>query len=224
VRKEITMKNYVSIFAMMLCVAFPAHAQTLYHVEIIAFARDSAEADNEENGNKSPRLRYPEKITALQPDGSGASQFQRLPAETLLLNNEAATLKNRRNMRVLAHIGWQQSMEDTAHATSVLVSGGKQVDNHHELEGSVTLSIEHFLRADINLWFNRFAANGTVDAVVLPNVPGMVAEGGNPAYVATQTVLLQEQRRLRSGELHYFDHPKFGLLMLVKPVNSAPAP
>jgi hypothetical protein len=58
----------------------------------------------------------------------------------------------------------------------------------------------------------------------LPNVPGTVADGGNPAYVATQTVLLQEQRRLRSGELHYFDHPKFGLLMLVKPVSSPPAP
>jgi hypothetical protein len=57
----------------------------------------------------------------------------------------------------------------------------------------------------------------------LPNPPGAVAPVAtdNTNYTATQTVVLQEQRRLRSGELHYFDHPRFGLIVLVTPVANS---
>jgi hypothetical protein len=30
---------------------------------------------------------------------------------------------------------------------------------------------------------------------------------------------LREQRRMRSGELHYLDHPKFGVLARVDPIQ-----
>ena len=30
---------------------------------------------------------------------------------------------------------------------------------------------------------------------------------------------LREQRRMRSGELHYLDHPKFGVLARVDPIH-----
>lgn len=36
-------------------------------------------------------------------------------------------------------------------------------------------------------------------------------------YVVTQIVTLQQQRRMRSGELHYIDHPKMGLIVKVTP-------
>jgi hypothetical protein len=39
--------------------------------------------------------------------------------------------------------------------------------------------------------------------------------------------VLREQRRMRSGELHYEDHPRLGVLVLVTPVAapaSAPEP
>jgi hypothetical protein len=31
---------------------------------------------------------------------------------------------------------------------------------------------------------------------------------------------LREQRRMRSGELHYLDHPKFGVLARIDPVQA----
>jgi hypothetical protein len=36
-------------------------------------------------------------------------------------------------------------------------------------------------------------------------------------YVVNQIVTLQQKRRLRSGELHYLDHPKLGILIRILP-------
>jgi hypothetical protein len=208
------MKIRFAIFALTLSFALPLQAQTLYHVEIIAFAREGAAADQEESWSKRPNLRYPERTTILQTNGSGSNTFQQLPAEMWMLNNEATTIKNRRGMRLLTHVAWLQPGE----AASVLIVGGKQFGNHYELEGSFTLGVENFLKVDVNMWFNRFLTNAAGDTVVLPNIPGTVIDPTSTASSAAQTVQLQEQRRMRNAELHYFDHPKFGLLVMVKPV------
>ena len=207
------MKICFAIFALTLSWAFPLQAQSLYQVEIIAFARETADADQEESWNKRPNLHYPERTTVLQTTGSGSNAFQQLPAEMWMLNNEAMTIKNRRSMRVLTHIAWLQPGE----AASVLIVGGKQFGNHYELEGSFTLGVENFLKADVNVWFNRFSTTTVGDTVALPNIPGTVIDSTSSTYSA-QTVQLQEQRRMRNAELHYFDHPKFGLLVMVKPI------
>ena len=39
-----------------------------------------------------------------------------------------------------------------------------------------------------------------------------------PAYVAEKTVVMQQKRRMRSGELHYIDHPLMGLLIRIDPL------
>lgn len=62
-----------------------------------------------------------------------------------------------------------------------------------------------------------------------PNSAGMVLknnfEGGSPfeqeaelkSYVITNISTLSQKRRMRSGELHYIDHPKLGILVKVVP-------
>ncbi len=220
------MKKIVGFLALSLLFSTSLRAETLYQVELIAFARNSAEAKNEENWERQYNLRYPERYVSLQAaDGSGAP-IQMLAADALQLNKETDAIAGHRNWRVLLHTAWRQTVDDPAHATAVIISGGKPFGMHRELEGTFTLSVEHFLRADVNLWLSRFSANAaTPAATTLPNPPGTIAPivGDNSQndaiqYVATQTVVLQEQRRLRSGELHYFDHPLFGLLVLVTPV------
>ena len=221
------MRKIVSRFFFTLCATALLHAnayaQTVYQVELIAFAR--SDADNEESWDRQYDLRYPELYVNLQTnDGSGAP-YQQLGADTMQLSKEAAVIASRRNWRVLLHTAWRQTVDDPARATAVIISGGKAFGAHHELEGSFKLSVERFLRVDANLWLSRFATDATGASVqILPNVPGAIAPaaGDNANYVATQTVLLQEQRRLRSGELHYFDHPRLGLIVLVTPVTNSP--
>lgn len=214
------MKKIILSFAAAVAVSIgmSAHAETLYQIEIIAFARESAEAENEENWDRHYSLCYPERYTNLQATDGSNAPFQLLPADAMQLNQEANVIANRRSMRVLLHQAWRQTVDNPAQATAVIISGGKQFGAHHELEGALTLSVEHFLRVDANMWLSRFANNGSAtSAQTLPNPPGVIADNSAQSAV-TQTVLLQEQRRLRSGELHYFDHPRLGLLVLVTPV------
>ena len=55
-----------------------------------------------------------------------------------------------------------------------------------------------------------YAVNASRTALA-PADPGAAEE---PAYME-----LREQRRMRSGELHYLDHPKFGILARVDPIQ-----
>jgi len=205
--------------------AAAAHAQTLYQVELIVFARDGAD----EHWHSDYQLSYPEHLTALQ-DGTGegaALPFQRLAANALQLKREAAAISQRRNMRVLFHGAWQQPFDDQARATSVLITGGQNVGNHRELEGFVTLSSERYLHIDTQLWMSRFAANNGMavdNALTLPPLPFSPdnAQDTHGAAVS-QIYVLRDQQRLRSGELRYQDHPRLGTLVLITPVTPAPA-
>lgn len=45
--------------------------------------------------------------------------------------------------------------------------------------------------------------------------------GTLPAYPFRHAVRLTQTRRMRSGELHYIDHPRFGLLLRITPMDDA---
>lgn len=212
-------------FALVLyAFVFNVNAETLYQVELIAFARNSADAENEENWDRKYNLRYPERLVSLQATDGSDTPFQALDADAMQLNRETDAIAGRRNWRVLLHTAWRQTVDNPQQATAVVINGGKLFGAHHELEGTFTLSIDHFLRADANLWLSRFSNTNLAAApTTLPNPPGAIAPTGtdNSAYTTTQVVVLQEQRRLRSGEVHYFDHPRIGLVVLVTPVKAA---
>jgi hypothetical protein len=195
-----------------------ARADTLYQVEIVVFARDSG--DGEDSLRSTSALHYPARTVALGPEGG--APFQSLPAANLQLNREAAALAQRKNLRVLAHQGWVWPGEDAAHATPVAIGAGRQVGAHHELEGYVALSADHFLRIDTQLWLSRFGGPGNGEPLALPNAPGAVDSGTDNAAPG-QVFMLREQRRMRSGELHYFDNARLGMLLLVTPAGAAPA-
>lgn len=202
-------------FLALLALPFGARADTAYQVEIIVFARDGGDEDSLRGGD----LRYPARTVALGPEGS--APFQQLPAASLILNREAGALAQRRGFRVLLHQAWLWPGEDPAHATAVAINGGRQVGAHHELEGYVALSADHFLHIDTQLWLSRFGAGGG-PVPTLPPVPGAVADATVENTLPSQVYLLREQRRMRSGELHYFDHARLGMLVQVTPLGAQP--
>jgi len=201
-----------------------AYADTNYQVEIIVFARDAA--DGEESLRSSGDLRYPGKTIALSEGGSGP--FQLLPAANLLLNREAGALEQHRGTRVLLHQAWLWPGEDAAHATAVAIGAGRQFGSHREVEGYIALSAEHFLQINTQLWLSRFGSGAAnpANTLVLPAAPtagmGATSTAANDNYTVEQLFVLREQRRMRSGELHYFDHSRFGLLVQVTPLAATP--
>lgn len=104
----------------------------------------------------------------------------------------AAELAKGGNLRVLAHKSWTQGAEEKKDATPARIH-----TTGGQLDGTVHFYVSRFLHVDVDL------------QLLDPLAPGI-------AYHLT------ERRRIKSQETHYFDHPRFGLLLQVTPIK-APA-
>lgn len=110
----------------------------------------------------------------------------------------AAALQNDARYRLLVHRRWLQAANNKPDSSPVLLR-----TDTRDIDGYVRFYMSRFLHVEVNLAFQpQVAALGGIDAV--PS-----------AYRLT------EQRRVKSQELHYFDHPKFGVLVRVLPATAA---
>jgi len=96
------------------------------------------------------------------------------------------------HFRVLAHQHWQQTIDTKTVAKPVAVTA----TNPAELEGTIRFFMSRHLHLDVNLLFRDVAAGP-----------------GGTVY------RLSEQRKLKSQETHYFDHPRLGVLVRVMPLE-----
>jgi hypothetical protein len=91
--------------------------------------------------------------------------------------------------RVLVHQHWTQTAEAKSATRPVRIHDAAQ-----KLDGVFRFYLSRFLHVEMNL-------------VLQDDAPANPGEA--PVY------RLQEHRRVRTQELHYFDHPKFGALVRV---------
>jgi hypothetical protein len=74
------------------------------------------------------------------------------------------------------------------------------------------LELEHALATENQQW-----ANGSFNS----NANTAAAENTTPEYVTRQIILLQEERNMRSGEIHYLDHPVLAVIIQVTPYTAS---
>lgn len=117
---------------------------------------------------------------------------QALAPSQLLLASAARALQRSGRYTLLVHIGWQQSTE--AGRPVRVTSKSLSVEGRPIVDGDVRLAAgrELTLQALLHCLYNG------------------------------QDMVLRGDRRLRLGELHYFDHPVFGMLVQVTRVNALP--
>ena len=77
------------------------------------------------------------------------------------------------------------------------------------LDGSLRFYLSRFLILDLNLALREMQSGGIFSGV---------SEKNATIY------RLNEPRRIKVSETHYFDHPKFGALVRVSPANTAGQP
>jgi len=115
---------------------------------------------------------------------------------------------NRRPYTLLGYAGWEQAGVDTDRSV--------QVDLKHigmtNPTGTIEVYLRRFLHVLVDLEF--FDGDGT-----LWTAPA--GFGLTPFSYAQGYELIDEANAIRSGELHFIDHPLFGLLIRITP---APEP
>ena len=143
-----------------------------------------------------------------QPDPPSRATVTWLPKSQFRLTAQRNALARSAPYRPIAHFAWRQSVTDRQRAKPVEVPAGNRNPERAYVDGLVRVSVERYLHLDLNLRLHLPAT--TTEAAAL--------EYGIPE------IRLRQKRRMRSNELHYFDHPRFGVIALITPYEAVEVP
>lgn len=175
-----------------------------YQVEVILFAYRQPTPEGEDlSAWQRPQQTEPQALVELNDTGIATEAaapkpvmdlgFEAVPRSELALVAEAERLAGISAYRVLAHGAWQQLGVGRDDAQPFPVS---RLRVSGGVSGSLTLHVRRFPHLALELELPPAAGAGI----------------GSP-------MSLKESRRLRRGELHYFDHPAFGAVVQVSRVE-----
>ncbi|BAV33549.1 hypothetical protein SCL_1236 [Sulfuricaulis limicola] len=190
----------LSIFLVMAPAATlhaaPA-ATNLYEIEVVVFENRLSGLEGGELWARQPEK--PANPVKDAPAGTGETP----PADSALSAAAAALEKSGRH-HVLSHLRWRQTAE--AKSVSKPVNIGNATGG---LDGSLRFYLSRFLIVEMNLALREMQGGGVLSGAT-----------ENTAVVYR----LNEPRRIKVSETHYFDHPKFGALVRVSPARAGAQP
>ncbi len=151
----------------------------------------------------------------------------------------AKSLMTRRGYQPLFHQVWQQPLLPKRQALPIHIRGGEQLnDQTFELDGDITLDIARYLHLRTNLFYTlRKPTDWPTDTAATEDIsteansdpeivfqPLPTIEQSTEPADATETpviskdptlltVQMKQGRRMRRDQLHYLDHPLFGLFI-----------
>lgn len=205
-----------------------------YNVEVLIFKRLDLKSQSQEIWKKDLPLAYPSLYSYLKPTGNSNNHLRILNNSAYVLSRYKHALQKKDNFRILKHVAWSQKMTGEKRSPAIVISGGKNLGDHKELEGYIKVHIARFLHVTSNLWLLDTDPNTIEQSTnwpVLPNRPGSSLKIQNTTAALTDTnsafnknytspypiVTLQNKRRMRSKELHYVDHPSMGMMIYITP-------
>ena len=181
-----------------------------YLVELIVFQNTNADPSSEEQWPTDYRL-DPERLALADVPKTA------LPSDSRL--NGAAAALNKAGYRTLATAAWVQGPFDAQTSVPNRIKVGDSAQGGVWLDGFARFYVSRFLHLELELVFS----DGTTTTVPDPSFKATAAEPGLEAPAAplvTRPLLfvIKEQRRIKTLENYYFDHPRFGVIARVTPV------
>lgn len=173
-----------------------------YEVEILVFENKSPELAGEEQW--PPFVDKPEAAGSAGMKDAGEPDN---PKPGSRLEAAATALRADPRYRVLAHKSWTQFVEAKKDTIPVRINDGEA----KELDGLVRLYVSRFLHLDIDL-----ALRGSEASQPIKQEPtSALAPTSATAPTGVALYRINEDRRVKSKEIHYFDHPKFGVVVYI---------
>jgi len=135
------------------------------------------------------------------------------------------------------HKGWRQMLSDKETATSIHLLGGQPFSDSlsesksYEVDGMIKLSGGRFINVDTDLLFYKpikLISPTNPELSPSENTEGMarfaevsLKNWKNEFGARLQAFRLKESSRLKADEMHYIDHPLYGIIIVVSPEKSA---
>lgn len=162
--------------------------------------------------------------------------FKPLADNLYHLKTEAKLLAESNKYRILKHIAWRQpgmpaemalpvEIHENMVATPVTTTN---IATHAStttgtataaLDGQIKIHLSRYLHADVDLQY-RVAMPQTTLITDTDDAETTTAAGRPSADISEYIYRLKQSRRMRSGEVHYIDHPVLGVLVLASPVKN----
>jgi hypothetical protein len=190
-----------------------------YEVEVIVFERIAPGAGSTESWPANPGA--PSRLNAIPLKWSGDSgaaepiAYSQIPRSERRISKHFQRLRNSRNYRPHLHLAWRQQMVSPDKAQQIFFQLPKPQEGQPqaEIEGVIKIGVKRYLHlyTDILLRRTEIRNSGEGEQDMLPLGSGY------------RDYRLQTHRRMRSGVLHYLDHPVIGVLVLVSKYQ-APKP
>lgn len=194
------------IILLLVCMggSFAVRAEG-YHVELVVFENLHPVADGEISQTVTA---YPDYSNSIEPGSD--NPFRLLSSALYKLDTVYSRLKTSGVYRPLLHLAWQQPVlaGERAKAVHVMKSEDAGGEMLVKLDGTVRVRAAQFLHVDVDL---LYFIDAFPQSLIQPAVA--VTETGVPAQA--KYARLREVRRMKLNELHYFDHPLFGMLLYI---------
>lgn len=212
------MRQFKHPLAVLLALALAATSHTAsaagsqqYDIELLVFQHlvnsDNGEVWRDEYSDWADRGDSVEEwIDSSTVNWLATTQYR--------LGPQQVSLRRSAQYRPVAHLAWRQTVQDRQSARPLRLPVSRSDTGTAYVDGNVTVAVERYLHLSLDL-------------VLHTGVAGLQAERelGETELLFDQpepVFKLVEQRRMRSQEIHYFDHPRFGVLALITPYEPAP--
>ena len=201
----------LSQLIVLLLIGMSAAMARDYQVELIVFEQRPSELGQHERSSIDSSITNTrrQRMQVLQQQARNfpfAERLRQLAAvrATLLQTGHA----------VLKTASWTQPA--ALYPAAPLVALGGAADALHA--GFVRIYKTNLIFADLDLQFIYPGDGQPTPSTSAQQVAGAAPDGA--AASASQHYFIAEKRRLKFGELHYFDHPGFGAILGVWPVEA----
>jgi len=165
-------------------------------------------------GNNARQTPAPNEVPSLDPVAE-ALRVRPLRPEELTLGAVYSRLERTPAYEPLLHAGWVQPGLPEADAQPFDLATLGTLNPR----GTVRVHLSRFLHVTLDLTLERPVAASDAAA---PVVEAPLGDGLSEVTLAPR-YRLKATRSARSGELHYFDHPAFGVLVRVTPLPTEDA-
>ncbi len=176
-----------------------------YSVEYIIFENIISTEHYLEPWSKEP-LHVPNDAIVLNTH-STQTNFSSLTLKQQQLHGAANRLKQLAAYQAMIHNGWIQALNTQIKPLPVLV---RQQVGRQQLEGTITLHRGKYLHLNLDIQLS--------EQDLLTNRGH--TETDNPTFLSPTLYRLKQTRRIKSGEINYFDHPRFGVICLVTEIDA----
>ncbi|WP_373020061.1 CsiV family protein [Thiomicrorhabdus sp.] len=185
-----------------------------YSIEVIIFETFALKSWTEEYWPEEIETPDIENALDLQGllNGSVDSGKLNVKAQANELQAEAAKLTPQKGYRILYHQTWSQDTFDDQTMPKLIIDNSNQDGAGSLVNGTVKLYKSRYAHVDFDLEFERRIP----DRVKEDFIQNQKLTGPEDIVPETWHFKIKESRKIRPNQLHYIDHPMFGILVQMR--------